>query len=58
MCPGVTKPHWEGTPGLSRYPAQLTIAFRRVGPDAWQAADTRVVMLTEAVAQLTLVFSQ
>lgn len=54
----VTTAHWDGAPGLSCSLALLTIALRGVTPDAWQAADTGVVVLTEGVAQLTLVFSQ
>lgn len=54
----VTTAHWDGAPGLSRSPALLTIAFGGVAPDAWQTADAGVVVLTEGVAQLTLVFSQ
>lgn len=54
----VTAAHRDGTPGLSHSPALLTIALGGVAPDTWQAADAGVVVLTEGVAQLTLVFSQ
>lgn len=52
----VTTAHWDGAPGLSGSLALLTIAFGGVAPDARQAADAGMVVLTERVAQLTLVF--
>lgn len=54
----VTMAHRDCALGLSHCSVLLTIAFGGVTPDAWQAADTGVVVLTEGVAQLTLVFSQ